>query len=120
MNEVVNDAIQERLEKESKELEVMCCCGEPSIEDRFEWAKRDLARAERAAARLNGEVEALSRLYAQKTLDYDLQQEHACDLRRENKKLNENAWKLKELLLDPENKIRMSKDVAEKAFRLLP
>lgn len=120
MNEVVTDEMQERLEKESKELEAMCCYGEPSVEARLEWANRDLERAERAAAHLNVEVEALSRLYAQKTLDYDLQQEHACDLRRENRKLNENAWKLKELLLDPENKIRMSKEIADKIFKLLP
>lgn len=120
MTEAVSEAIQERLEKESKELEAMCSCREPSVEDKLEWAKRDLERTERAAARLSGEVEALSRLYAQKTLDYDLQQEHACDLRRENRKLNENAWKLKELLLDPENKIRMSKELSEKVFKLLP
>ena len=119
MNEVVTDAMQERLEKESEELAVMCR-SEPSVEQRLEWANRDLERAQRAAARLGGEVEALSRLYAQKTLDYDLQQEHACDLRRENRKLNENAWKLKELLLDPENKIRMSKELSEKVFKLLP
>lgn len=120
MDEVVTDAMQERLEKESEELEAMCCCGEPSVEARLEWANRDLERAQRAAARLSGEVEALSRLYAQKTLDYDLQQENVCDLRRENRKLNEYAWKLKELLLDPENKIRMSKEITEKVFKLLP
>ena len=120
MNEVVNEAIQERLEKESKELETRCSCREPSVEQRLEWAQRDFESVQRAASHLNTEVEALSRLYAQKTLDYDLQQEHVCDLRRENKKLNENAWKLKELLLDPENKIRMSKEMADKIFKLLP
>lgn len=119
MMEQVNDAIQERLKKESEELEAMCC-REPSIEEKLEWAKKDLERTGRAAARLSGEVEALSRLYAQKTLDYDLQQENMRDLERDNMKLNNNAWKLKELLLDPENKIRMSKEIAEKIFKLLP
>lgn len=119
MNEVVTDAMQERLEKESKELEAMCC-RQPSVEEKLEWAMRDLERAERTAARLSAEVDALSRLYAQKTLDYDLQQENVRDLGRENRKRNENAWKLKELLLDPENKIRMNKEIAEKVFKLLP
>ena len=120
MDERVNDAIQERLEKESKELEAMCCCSEPSTEQRLKWVQNNQERLERSLRNSNNQVEVLMDLFANDHFQRTLDKEHIIELRTENKRLNENAWKLKELLLDPENKIRISKEMSEKVFKLLP
>ena len=120
MDKRVNDAIQERLEKESKELEAMCCCSEPSAEQRLEWARENNERLERTVRDIGTKVEALMDLFANERFQRNINKERIIELNRENKKLNEKMWKLKELLLDPENKIRMSKEITEKVFKLLP
>lgn len=120
MNEVVIDAMNERLEKESEELEAMCSCSKPSAEQRLKWVQDNQERLERNLRNSNNRVEVLMDLFATEHFQRTLDKEHIIELHAENKRLNENAWKLKELLLDPENKIRMNKEIAEKVFELLP
>lgn len=116
----VNDSVQNYLENESKCLEKLCAVSEVSLEQRLEWARENNERLERTLRDSGTKVEALMDLFANERFQRNIDKERIIELNRENKKLNEKMWKLKELLLDPENKIRMSKDVAEKVFKLLP
>lgn len=120
MNNVVNDPVQNYLENESRCLEKRCAVSEVSLKQRLEWARESNERLERSLRNSNNKVETLMDLFANEHFQRNLDNEHIIELNRENKKLNEKMWKLKELLLDPENKIRMSKEISEKIFKLLP
>lgn len=93
---------------------------EENVKQSIKQKEADIDRLQTRCVNLEGQVDSLKELLADEVIINRCVNEGINDANRDLSELQQRMWRIKEILLDPENKIRMSKEIAEKIFKLLP
>ena len=92
---------------------------EENVKQSIKQKDIDIDRLQTRCMNLEGQVESLKELLADEVMINRVLNEGINDANRDLSELQQRMWGIKEILLDPENKIRMSRDVNDRLFELL-